>query len=152
MKTLTRKLFVVFVLICISVSLAGAQESKGAVLQFAENAKDLGTLYTNELEPVKMDIEFTNEGDEPLVISYVRGCCGTRIKNWTREPVLPGEKGMVSIEFRLAPRAHRISRTVNIMSNDPTGMKVFRIRGEVAESPGSGFNAATENQAGPRVR
>ncbi len=152
MKTLTRKLFVVFVVLGISVSLAGAQESKGAILQFTEDAKDLGTLYTDKLEPVKMEIEFTNDGDEPLVISHVRGCCGTRIKDWTREPVLPGEKGVVNIEFRLAPRAHRISRTVSVMSNDPAGMRVFRIRGEVAEPSGPRFNSAMENQAGPRVR
>ncbi|MFN2395054.1 MAG: DUF1573 domain-containing protein [Bacteroidales bacterium] len=129
-----------------------SQEKKGAKLKFEKDMELLDTLYINKLETQKLEIEFKNEGDEPLILSHVRGCCGTRIKSWTKEPVLPGEKGKIEVEFRLAPRPHRISRTVSVMSNDPEGMKVFRIRGEVAEPPeeesfGSGMNTS----AGPRT-
>jgi len=130
-----------------------SQEKKGAKLKFEKESETLGTLYTHELEPIKLEIEFENQGDEPLVLSYVRGCCGTRIKDWTKEPILPGEKGTVEAEFRLAPRPHRISRTISIMSNDPEGMKVYRISGEVAEQAAEEpFGSNINKGAAPRVR
>ena len=128
-----------------------AQEKKGAKLSYTKEVEDLGKIYVQDLEPMKMEIEFTNEGDEPLIVSTVRGCCGTRITGYPRQPVLPGEKGVVTIEFRLAPRAHNISRTVSVMSNDPSGMKVFRIRGEVVETDPSAFENIGNPSAGPRT-
>ncbi|TVQ93934.1 MAG: DUF1573 domain-containing protein [Bacteroidetes bacterium] len=140
-----------FIFSIVLTQIAYADDKKGAQLKLKQDIADMGVLYTDELEPVKMDIEFTNEGNEPLIISFVRGCCGTRINEWTREPIMPGEKGKVEIEFRLAPRPHRISRTVTIMSNDPDGMKVFRIRGEVAE-PGDSTFGEKILEGAPRVR
>lgn len=130
-----------------------SQEKKGAELKFEKDMELLDTLYVNELETQKLEIEFENKGDEPLVLSYVRGCCGTRIKSWTKEPVMPGEKGKIEVEFRLAPRPHKISRTVSVMSNDPEGMKVFRIRGEVVEQAlEEPFGSSVNKTAAPRVR
>ncbi len=130
-----------------------SQERKGAKLKFEKEMELLDTLYIHELETQKLEIEFENDGDEPLILSYVRGCCGTRIKSWTKEPVMPGEKGKIEIEFRLAPRPHRISRTVSVMSNDPEGMKVYRISGEVAEQAAEEpFGSNINKGAAPRVR
>ncbi|GEM_PF-341382 len=130
-----------------------SQEKKGAKLKFEKESEVLGTLFIQELEPVKLEIEFENEGNEPLLLSHVRGCCGTRIKDWTKEPILPGEKGTVEAEFRLAPRPHRINRTISIMSNDPDGTKVFRITGEVAEQAAEEpFGSNVNKGAAPRVR
>ncbi len=145
--------FLAFIVIVLLSFNGYAQEEKGAKLKFEKESEQLGTLLTSELEPFKLKIQFENEGDEPLVLSYARGCCGTRIKDWTKEPVMPGEKGFVEAEFRLSPRPHRVSRTISVMSNDPAGMKVFRITGEVveqkAEEPfGTNLNQGTS----PRVR
>ncbi|MBW6480706.1 MAG: DUF1573 domain-containing protein [Bacteroidales bacterium] len=144
---------VTFFIIALSCNSVLAQEKKGAKLKFEKESEQLGTLVTNELEPMKIKIEFENEGDEPLVLSYVRGCCGTRINDWTKEPIMPGEKGMIEAECRFAPRPQKVSRTVSVMSNDPAGMKVFRILGEVvdpkAEEP---FGANINKGAAPRVR
>ncbi len=100
--------------------------------QEKENRIDLGTIYTDESEEINLEVEFKNTGTEPLVVSHVRACCGTRIKDWTKEPVNPGETGTIEVHFRLAPRPHNINRTVLTMSNDPGGQKVLRIRGRVA--------------------
>ncbi len=80
-----------------------------------------------------MEIKFTNDGDQPLVLSQVRGCCGTRIVDWPRTPVLPGEEGTINISFRLASRAHKVSRTVTVVSNNNSGASHYRIVGEVVE-------------------
>ena len=151
MKTSVSGILAIFILSLFFAGAVSADDRKGSQLKLKQDIVNLGVLYTDDLEPHKMDIEFTNEGNEPLIISFVRGCCGTRIKEWTKEPIMPGESGKVEIEFRLAPRPHRISRTVTIMSNDPDGLKVFRIRGEVAE-PGESTFGEKINEGVPRVR
>ena len=100
----------------------------------AENNRiDLGTIYIDELEEVNLEVEFENTGNQPLVVSHVRACCGTRVIEYTEEPINPGEIGTIKVRFRLAPRPHNISRTVIAMSNDPAGQRVLRIVGGVAD-------------------
>ncbi len=112
-----------------------AKASKGPQFEYTEegNRIDLGTIYIDELEEINLEIEFENTGDEPLIISNVRACCGTRVKDYPKEPISPGDRGVIEVHFRLAPRPHNISRTVITQSNDPDGQKVLRISGEVAD-------------------
>lgn len=110
-----------------------SEEVSGPELKFVEESLNLGTLSISELETFTREIEFKNDGDQALVLSQVRGCCGTRIIEWPREPIAPGEVGVIKIQFRLAPRAHNVRRTVTVMSNDKQGQKVYRILGNVVE-------------------
>ncbi len=110
------------------------EEKKGPKFQFENRTFDYGTLYLDDMPETKMDIKFTNVGDEPLVLSNVRACCGTRVTSWPREPIMPGEEEVIKIEFRLAPRPQRISRTVTVTYNNPQSpTERFRIVGEVIE-------------------
>lgn len=133
-----KKVSFLFCILVLSTTMLFGQAA-GPKFEYVEEFVDLGTYYTDNLEVIKVEIEFKNSGDQPLIVSSVRGCCGTRITGWTKEPVRPGEKGTITAEFRPAPRAHAISRTITAMSNDQSGQKVFRIRGKV-EEPASGFN------------
>ena len=112
-----------------------AKASDGPKFEYKNenNRIDVGTIYIGDDNEIHLEIEFENTGDQPLVVSHVRACCGTRVLDWTKEPVKPGESGFIKIHFRLAPRPHNISRTVIAMSNDPDGQKVLRIRGRVEE-------------------
>ncbi|MEE4197445.1 MAG: DUF1573 domain-containing protein [Bacteroidales bacterium] len=112
-----------------------ARPNSGPKFEFlAENNRlVLDTIYLDWTEEVQFDVEFINKGDQPLVVFNVTGCCGTQITGWTQQPVLPGEKGSISVEFRIPPRPHRISRTVKAQTNDPEGAKTLDIIGVVAE-------------------
>ncbi|HSV88391.1 MAG TPA: DUF1573 domain-containing protein [Bacteroidales bacterium] len=106
----------------------------GPALDFALDRIDFGTVYTDRMPEFKYNIEFTNAGDAPLLLNAVRACCGTRVISWPQEPVMPGQKGNIEIEFRLAPRAQRVSRTITISSNDPASpVSIIRIIGQVDE-------------------
>jgi hypothetical protein len=111
-----------------------AGEKKGPEFTFKKDIHDYGVIYLDDMPETKLEIKFSNTGDEPLILSNVRACCGTRVTQWPREPILPGEEGVINIEFRLAPRPQRISRTVTVTSNDQNNQShIFRIRGEVKE-------------------
>lgn len=128
-----KNIVVLFIVMFVGAGIAASQEKKGPQLKWEMERYDYGTVYLDDLPETKLDIKFTNEGKEPLILSNVRACCGTRVHSWPRQPILPGEEGTISIEFRLAPRAHRISRTVTATSNADPNTSIFRIVGEVAE-------------------
>jgi len=110
----------------------GKTEVKGPQFTFDKPNHDYGTAFVDEMPETKLDIRFSNTGNEPLILSGVRACCGTRVTEWPREPIMPGEEGVIKIEFRLAPRAQRISRTVTASYNNsqqPT--VVYRILGQI---------------------
>ncbi len=108
------------------------QQQQGPQLSFTQPIYDFGKVYTDALPNTEIDIDFTNSGNAPLLISGVRACCGTRVMEWPREPILPGDTGTVKVHFRLAPSPQRISRTVTITYNNPDNPSiVFRIVGEV---------------------
>ncbi len=128
-----KNIVILFIMMFVGASIAASQEKDGPQLEWEMERYDFGTVYLDDPPETKLDIKFTNEGNEPLVLSNVRACCGTRVHSWPREPILPGEEGTVTIEFRLAPRAHRISRTVTVTSNADPNTSIFRIVGVVKE-------------------
>ncbi len=133
MKTIKYLTAAVFFMIA-SLSTATSQHQvDGPSLKFDKERHDFGTLYINELPDAKVDVEFSNNGTEPLVLSNVRACCGTRVIDWPKEPIMPGESGTVKVQFRVPPRVHNISRTVTIMSNAPNSPNVFRMVGKVTD-------------------
>lgn len=128
-KVLSLAGILMFVLMSVS-----AEEKKGPQFKFENDRHDYGTVYVDELPDGKLAINFSNTGDEPLVLSNVRACCGTRVTQWPREPILPGEEGTINIEFRLAPRPQRISRSVTVTyNNEERPTERFRITGQVVE-------------------
>ncbi len=111
-----------------------ATDDKGAQLTFEKSQHDYGTQYVDSMPDTKLDIKFSNTGDAPLILSNVRACCGTQVKSWPREPILPGEEGVIQIEFRLAPRPQRISRTVTVNYNSEVNPTViYRLTGQIVD-------------------
>lgn len=100
-----------------------------------DNRLDLGTVYVDELKEFNIDVHFTNTGNEPLIVSNVRGCCGTHIADWTKAPIMQGDSALIKIRFRLAQRVQNMNRTVTATSNDPTGQKILRMTMQVIQRP-----------------
>lgn len=130
---------VVLVFSAISVSAFVFESGKGPQLSFEKERHDFGTVYMDTLDfttPFNVDIKFTNTGDAPLVVTNVRACCGTRVTDWPKEPIMPNGEGVIKVSFRLAQRAQRISRTVTVnYNNEQQPSIVYRLVGEVVEGP-----------------
>lgn len=140
-----QKISLLFCILVLSTTMLFGQAS-GPKFEYVKESIDLGTYYTDKLDVIIVDIEFKNTGNQPLVVTSARGCCGTRITKWTTEPVKPGEKGTITAEIRPAPRPHAISRVITAVSNDQSGQKSINVTGKV-EDPASGFNAQPANRA-----
>ncbi len=117
----------------VSTGLFAQSTPKGAKITFAEPRHDMGTINVADIELTNLEVKFTNDGDQPLIISSVKGCCGTRIVDYPAAPILPGKEGIIKVQFKLPDHEHKISRTVTIVSNDAKSPTVFRIVGEVVD-------------------
>ncbi len=82
--------------------------------------------------PVSHVYEYENSGKEPLIISQVTASCGCTTPEWTKEPVLPGKRGIVKVTYNAAKEG-TFTKTVTILSN--TGApKYLTIKGDVVSN------------------
>lgn len=86
---------------------------------------------------------FTNTGTEPLIIvNCVKGCGCTSV-DWTKDPILPGKKGMIKATYN-TKKTGSFSRGVDVYSNDLNNLRInLRLKGIVEDDPTTQNNKAT---------
>jgi hypothetical protein len=111
---------------------ASAQDSQKSEFKFSEEKHDFGKVAQGK--PVTTVFEFTNVGQEPLILTDVRPTCGCTIADYTKVPVKKGDKGTIKITYNAAaPGA--FSKAIVITSNAKTPSKTLYIVGEVVTQP-----------------
>jgi hypothetical protein len=137
-----KKTIMRFVLIILTLALIGpgnlfSQDQAGAQIAFEPELHDYGQISIDSIPDGKVSFTVRNPGNQPLVLSNVRACCGTRVNDYTKKPIAPGETGFIEVQFRIAPQPHHIRRTITIQSNATNRQTaILRIIGEVVESTG----------------
>src|SRR6476620_443415 len=75
--------------------------STGAAITWEYNTFDFGEIIAGE--KVEHTFKFSNTGTEPLVITNVQVTCGcTTPKGWPRDPITPGKKAELIVQFNSA--------------------------------------------------
>lgn len=104
-------------------------------IEFESVVHDYG-LIKEEDGPQKAVFTFKNTGTEPLIISSVRASCGCTASNYTKDPVQPGQTGVVEATYNPANRPGQFSKSVSVTSNDPEKATiVLTIKGDVKPKP-----------------
>lgn len=80
--------------------------------------------------PVTVDFTINNTGDQPLVLSNVTVSCACAVVDWTKTPIAPGDKGVVSATFD-AEMLGRFHKSVGIYSNATPNLIYLNFVGEV---------------------
>lgn len=101
-----------------------------AVIQFETNVVDLGEIEHNV--PATVEFEFTNEGEEALIITNARASCGCTVADFPRTPIQPGETGVIKAVYN-ARALGRFSKNVTVTSNASNASLVLTLKGEVKE-------------------
>jgi hypothetical protein len=81
----------------------------------------------------KHAFKFTNTGNHPLLISDVQVGCGCTVPSYSKEPVLSGQTGEVSIEFNSSNRPGANHKNVKILSNIEGGQTEVTFDAEVVK-------------------
>lgn len=95
---------------------------------------DFGKVEEGKI--VKHEYEFTNTGSEPLIISDAKASCGCTVPVWPKEPIAPGEKGKIQVEFDSKNKPGPANKTVSIFSNTEPNQINLTIKGQVEPRKG----------------
>lgn len=131
-----------FALLVVMIS-AGAFAQTGAVIKFDKMVHDYGTIYQNA--DGNSEFTFTNKGDQPLVLSSVRSSCGCTVPQWPKEPILPGQSGVIRVTYD-TKRIGTISKQVTVLSNATESQVTLNIKGNVLQKPDEVFPVKPANE------
>ncbi len=101
--------------------------------EFEEENHDFGTIEEGVV--AKHDFKFKNTGEAPLIISSATGSCGCTVPEWPREPIAPGETGIIHVEFNSNGRTGKQDKNVTINANTIPNKKILRISSMVNPKP-----------------
>jgi len=102
--------------------------------EFVEEVKEFGTITQGEV--VSTSFHFKNVGKEDLIISSAQGSCGCTVPEWPKEPIKPGEEGVVDVTFDSNGKHGMQNKTITLVANTIPNTKVIALKGEVL-SPNS---------------
>lgn len=131
-----KRILIVAVLI-LSIFVLNAQElsdteikKNGPEIKFKTTSHEYGEIYLNG--DGTYNFEFTNTGNEPLILSKPRSSCGCTVPSWPKEPILPGETNSIKVTYN-THKAGAFNKSVTVYSNSKT--VVLRIKGKVVAAP-----------------
>ena len=105
-------------------------KKNGPEITFEKTLHEYGEIELNGNGEYKF--EFTNTGNEPLILSKPRSSCGCTVPSWPKEPILPGETNEIKVTYN-THKAGSFNKTVTIYSNSKTVL--LRIKGKVLSKP-----------------
>jgi len=105
-------------------------QQKQANISFNGTNYDFGR-FKEEVGKVSHKFEFTNTGNEPLIINNVRASCGCTTPEWTKKPVAPGAKGFINVTYNAKNRPNKFHKTITVQTNSTTPTVILRISGDV---------------------
>ncbi|MCD7970961.1 MAG: DUF1573 domain-containing protein [Alistipes sp.] len=111
-----------------------AGQNRSSTLDFKQEIWDFGKIEEAD-GPVSHTFEFTNTGDNAIVIERVSVSCGCTTPEYSREPVLPGKKGSIKVTYDPAIRPGYFSKDIYVISNNGRNNDRLIVRGEVKGKP-----------------
>lgn len=100
-------------------------------MAFDTEIHDFGTVP--EGPPAEYTFTFTNTGKEPINLSNVKASCGCTTPSWSKDPVLPGQKGTIKASYATSHRPGGFTKSITVTSD--AGTKVLTIKGAVEQAP-----------------
>jgi len=106
-----------------------------AKMEFVTETVDYGEIAKGS-DGVRV-FEFTNVGDEPLIISRVKSSCGCTVPKKPDGPIAPGASSTIEVKYD-TKRVGPIRKTVTVYSNADEPIKPLKIKGKVLAAGESG--------------
>ncbi len=105
------------------------QKTGGPHLEWESTVVDYGEIKKGS-DPVRQAV-FYNKGTEPLIIKSARGSCGCTVPTWPKDPIMPGEKGVIEIRYD-TQRVGPINKTVSVSTNENEEETRITIKGNIS--------------------
>ena len=123
----------IFLLLMMLASLVAYAQQEQPEIKFDKTVHNFGTF--SEKTPVQTAVfAFTNIGKAPLIINQAIASCGCTIPSYTKEPIMPGEKGTVKVTYNGKGNfPGHFKKSITIRTNGKVEMVRLYIEGDMKE-------------------
>ena len=123
----------IFLLLMMLESLVAYAQQEQPEIKFDKTVHNFGTF--SEKTPVQTAVfAFTNIGKAPLIINQAIASCGCTIPSYTKEPIMPGEKGTVKVTYNGKGKfPGHFKKSITIRTNGKVEMVRLYIEGDMKE-------------------
>ena len=118
----------------LSFVLATVGYAQQPAMTFQTEEYDFGVVK-EEGGAISHEFVFVNTGQAPLVISQVKASCGCTTPSWSKEPVAPGDTGMVVAQYNPLNRPGTFRKAITVTSNATPATRSLYIKGAVNPKP-----------------
>ena len=131
-----KKIFLLMMMVVSSMTAVMAQESadkKQAEIKFDKYIHNFGEF--SELSPkVTCVFTYTNVGNAPLVINQAVASCGCTVPEYTKQPVMPGQKGEIKVTYNGAGKfPGHFKKSITVRTNGKVEMTRLYVEGDMKE-------------------
>lgn len=126
-----KKTFIPFLLLTFMALALYAQEgqpAKADSIFFNKLIHDYGTVVQGG--DGSCIFTFTNRGAVPVILNNVQASCGCTVPEWTREPILSGQKGTIKVNYN-TQIVGSFAKVVTVYSNAANSNVMLTIKGTV---------------------
>jgi hypothetical protein len=129
-----KKLIVLAVMSCLAFASFAQEEIKDrnkGEMKFEHTRHNFG-VFAQDTAIVTHEFVFTNVGKSPLIIHQASASCGCTVPEYTLEPIMPGEKGKITVTYNGKGRRPGVFRkSITIHNNGKqTPVRIY-IEGEM---------------------
>ncbi|MDR2971274.1 MAG: DUF1573 domain-containing protein [Bacteroidales bacterium] len=117
-------------------------------IQFESTTIDFGNVK-EEGGKVSGKFEFTNTGDQDLLLSSVKPGCGCTAADYTKTAIAPGQKGFIIATYDPFNRPGSFNKNIKVTTNEPKFKEgangspyMIYIKGNVEKRPPSKYETA----------
>ena len=123
----------IFLLLMMLASLVAYAQQEQPEIKFDKTVHNFGTF--SEKTPVQTAVfAFTNIGKAPLIINQAIASCGCTIPSYTKEPIMPGEKGTVKVTYNGKGKVPgHFKKSITMRTNGKVEMVRLYIEGDMKE-------------------
>ncbi len=140
-----KKYIVGLFLVLASAAMSVAQ----ATLKFGRETHDFGEMKEGDL--ASYEFEFTNTGNQPLIVSNVQPSCGCTSPFWTKEPVMPGQKGKIKATYNSQGRPGVFNKSLTVVSNASNATSTLYIKGMVKKKEAAVVYTEEQLKKSPKI-
>lgn len=115
--------------VLVLISILNIFSFAGPKIKFDKTKHDFGEREFRS--KVEYTFTFTNLGDAPLIIKGHKASCHCTTALYSKEPIMPGEKGEVLVKYD-ATKVGKFYRKIDIYTN--TANETLVIKGEIVKT------------------
>lgn len=121
---------IIFAFIALLIAVAVSAQTKQPQISWNKTTHNFG-VFKEEAGMQTAIFEFTNVGEEPLVLTNVKASCGCTATDYTKEPIQKGKKGFVKASYNPQNRPGKFNKSITVTTNCEAPTTILTISGEV---------------------